>query len=746
MNIYKPRVARFVRQSRTRNLQVDNQIDNGEEGTVLNSHPVATFRIRAFPDSNTLRGLQIGAPAGNIQSPVYIKVSGTGNRFALVNQSNVETMTVLDNGNVGINTQSPSVSLDINRTDAIILPQGTTAQRPSLPLGGMIRYNTQSGSLEYYNAIIPNWVTVANFIEATGGTVYTIISNGVSYRVHEYNQVGSFSFNVISGSGVVEYLVVGGGGGGADYGGGGAGGYRCSVIGEFSGRGSVAEPLFGVNAGLYNVVVGNGGLGSAGGNDGSNSTFGPITAIGGGGGGSRQNATAGKNGGSGGGGPPNAVNPGSGTVNQGFDGGPGSSDGSQFLAGGGGGAGAVGEIGVISVRAGNGGNGIVSFINGVLAARGGGGGGGAGNSVAGVNGGSGGNGGGGNGAKLNVGGSIGAPNTGGGGGGAGNTGSAGRNGGSGVVIIRYPYPAPFVPITATGGTISVITVSGIPYRVHTFTTAGNFSFVVTSVGTSNGLVEYLVVAGGGGGGGDLAGGGGAGGYRSSELSVVAQNYDVIVGAGGRGGIATATRDTENTRGGDGTNSSFAGIVSNGGGGGGVYGDVSSVLKNGRPGGSGGGAGAPGATPPTSSGGNGGSGTGGQGFAGGLAGRSATNDYQGGGGGGAGGVGQNASTSSAVAGNGGPGVSSNISGTPTTYAGGGGGASYRVGSGGVGGTGGVGGGGNGGTSNGNTVTLSPQNGIENTGGGGGAGAWQGVPTAGGAGGRGIVIIRYALTSI
>ena len=95
----------------------------------------------------------------------------------------------------------------------------------------------------------------------------------------------------------------------------------------------------------------------------------------------------------------------------------------------------------------------------------------------------------------------------------------------------------------TGGTI---TTSG-SYRIHTFTSGGNF--VVPSGLTLNN-VEYLVVGGGGGGGpsnnGHQGGGGGAGGLRTSvvgatsgrgtsaeaRVTYTAGTYGVSVGAGG----------------------------------------------------------------------------------------------------------------------------------------------------------------------------------------------------------------------
>ena len=94
-------------------------------------------------------------------------------------------------------------------------------------------------------------------------------------------------------------------------------------------------------------------------------------------------------------------------------------------------------------------------------------------------------------------------------------------------------------------------------------------------------------------------------------------------------------------------------------------------------------------------------------------------------------------------NGGDGTASSITGTSVTYAGGGGGGSAYGNTGGTltPGTGGAGGGGNAGTSG----SKNGAAGIANTGGGGG-GRFDFFSTSfyGGAGGSGIVIIRYADT--
>ena len=221
-------------------------------------------------------------------------------------------------------------------------------------------------------------------------------------------------------------------------------------------------------------------------------------------------------------------------------------------------------------------------------------------------------------------------------------------------------------------------------------------------------VEYLVVAGGGAGG-TAGGGGGAGGLLTGSVNVfVATSYTVTVGGGGSGGVLTW-----GASGNPGSNSVFSSITALGGG------------SGGHGGGGNGGSGGGGAQ------GNGGSGTAGQGNAGGN-GNPTNSSYPGGGGGGASAVGANASGRDGGAG--GNGSSSSISGSSVTYAGGGGGGT-RGNNGGSAGAGGSGGGGAGG------ATGNGTSGTTNTGGGGGGSGGENSGYSVGAGGSGIVIIRY-----
>ena len=266
----------------------------------------------------------------------------------------------------------------------------------------------------------------------------------------------------------------------------------------------------------------------------------------------------------------------------------------------------------------------------------------------------------------------------------------------------------------TGGTITTYSAGGNDYRVHTFTSSGNF---VATYALSN--VDYVVIAGGGAGGGSGGsngnGGGGAGGYLQSQFgSMSAATYAIVIGGGGTGVNGTTGQTS-------GSNTTFNSLTAVGGGHGQSHQEAS------ESGGSGGGG--------TAINSAASSGTSGQGNDGG---EGNNNSRGGGGGGGAGAAGGNASSSnhpSGSAGDGGAGSSNSIqTGSSQTYAGGGGGSMADQNA--NNGSGGSGGGGQGGGEGGNPA---PASGTANTGGGGGAG--RGV--AGGNGGSGVVIVRYTI---
>ena len=99
-------------------------------------------------------------PAGVIFTNVATKKwtiakEGSGHHLYIRNASDAAVATFLQSGNVGINTVTPVVRLDINGTDAIKIPKGTTAQRPAATTTtqqGYIRYNTTTSQFEGFGA------------------------------------------------------------------------------------------------------------------------------------------------------------------------------------------------------------------------------------------------------------------------------------------------------------------------------------------------------------------------------------------------------------------------------------------------------------------------------------------------------------------------------------------------------------------------------------------------------------------
>ncbi len=380
-------------------------------------------------------------PSGSSIECIAIGLQG----LTITPGDNTVSSSSLINGSV---TKSKLDVKALDGTGAVVIPSGTTAQRPAGEPGA-IRHNSSTGLLEYYDNINSKWTGVGEFA-AIGGNTITEVGG---YRIHTFTSSGTFQ--VVSGTGAVEYLVVAGGaGGGSSFGGGGgAGGFRTNVPGSTSGRGSAPEGAMTIAVGSYSVVVGAGGtapLGNAEGIDGGDSSFNGIVSLGGGGGGCQGVYTpVNVNGGCGGGLSHNSGvgNRGLGTTGQGYDSGACYNGGSPYSNPGGGGAGEIGQTPTNASTSVRGGNGQVSSITGSNVTYAGGGGGGGGGPSYNTNtstayGGAGGGGAGGPSASTD--GYSGTANTGGGGGGSHSYNDGARRGGyggSGIVIIRYKITA-----------------------------------------------------------------------------------------------------------------------------------------------------------------------------------------------------------------------------------------------------------------------------------------------------------------
>lgn len=124
-------------------------------------------------------------------------------------------------------------------------------------------------------------------------------------------------------------------------------------------------------------------------------------------------------------------------------------------------------------------------------------------------------------------------------------------------------------ISATGGTITNITVNGIAYKLHTFTSNGTFTI---NSGADN--VDYLIVGGGGSGG---AGWGVSTYFRGGNAGTQSQgttfkgegSYSVTIGNGGSS-VSVVSNDrpgSQTANGNSGGSSSVFSVTASGGSGG-----------------------------------------------------------------------------------------------------------------------------------------------------------------------------------
>jgi hypothetical protein len=106
-------------------------------------------------------------------------------------------------GNIGIGTSSPAVALEIRRTDAILIPHGTTVERPALPTAGHIRYNIDTSQFEGFGAGAAwgslggvkstdqqTFISAETYPTSNDGNLRFVNSNVESMRITQTRNVG----------------------------------------------------------------------------------------------------------------------------------------------------------------------------------------------------------------------------------------------------------------------------------------------------------------------------------------------------------------------------------------------------------------------------------------------------------------------------------------------------------------------------------------------------------------------------
>jgi len=122
-------------------------------------------------------GRAMSATSLTLSTPLAVTSGGSGTATAFTtgsvlfagtsgvySQNNARFFWDNTNFRVGINTNTPAVSLAISNTDAILVPVGTTAERPA-GATGYIRFNTTVSGFEGYDG--SSWRSVGG--GASGG-------------------------------------------------------------------------------------------------------------------------------------------------------------------------------------------------------------------------------------------------------------------------------------------------------------------------------------------------------------------------------------------------------------------------------------------------------------------------------------------------------------------------------------------------------------------------------------------------
>ena len=115
-----------------------------------------------------------GATINNAQSAENFLVKGKNSTALIYANSNADSVIIGGGhfgGSGGNTTVQGGVTLKVDATDTMMLPRGSTAQRPSnsgnVDVSGMIRFNSTINNMEFYDGSI--W--------QTAGSVFTIISS-----------------------------------------------------------------------------------------------------------------------------------------------------------------------------------------------------------------------------------------------------------------------------------------------------------------------------------------------------------------------------------------------------------------------------------------------------------------------------------------------------------------------------------------------------------------------------------------
>lgn len=149
--------------------------------------------------ANVTAGRALTALSATLTNPLGVSSGGTGTATVFTTGSLVfagasgvysqnANRLVWDNTNyrIGLNTNTPAVSLAISATDAIQVPVGTTGERPA-GASGYIRFNTTISGFEGYDGT--NWRSVGG--GASGGGTNQIFYTNDQQVTNNYTLIST---------------------------------------------------------------------------------------------------------------------------------------------------------------------------------------------------------------------------------------------------------------------------------------------------------------------------------------------------------------------------------------------------------------------------------------------------------------------------------------------------------------------------------------------------------------------------
>lgn len=180
-------------------LHVDGDIQSSGTITACNLRVLGEYVVMNTITSNTE---QMTINNDGTGPALKVTQTGTADVAAFYDDDNL-AMVIADGAKVGIRSSNPQVILEINGTDAVLLPKGTTAERPAQPTAGHVRYNTTTSQFEGYGAgnawgslggvkdtNNDTFVSAEEFPTSNDDTIRFINSNVESMRITKAGFVG----------------------------------------------------------------------------------------------------------------------------------------------------------------------------------------------------------------------------------------------------------------------------------------------------------------------------------------------------------------------------------------------------------------------------------------------------------------------------------------------------------------------------------------------------------------------------